>query len=129
MVDRLNPVNWDKILLNPQPNWYSKNCPVIKVTVLDELGQTIEVKLARVSPVTEQINRFPPYGQVKESQVVILDYEIGSDGVNSSTSGIEVTTLKAGGWQNDMSKQKHILEFQGFTTDKNYKNKKWSNTI
>ena len=113
-------VDWDKVLLQPQQNWYAKNCPVVKETVFDETGNVLEEKLARVSPA---------YSRAKGSRVVTLDYEVGSKGANTSTSGVDVDVLKIGGWNDDTAKQKHVLEFQGFTQDENNKDKKWSGTF
>lgn len=129
MMDILNEVDWDKVLLRPQRNWYAKSCAVVRETILDETGNVLEEKLARVSPVHESLNRFPPYDQVEGSSVITLDYEVGSEGVNASTSGVEVDVLKIGGWNDEMAKQKHILEFEGFTQDVSHKDREWSNTF
>lgn len=131
MADRLKKTtSWDTILLQPQPYWHSKSSPVVEETVIDsETGRIVEKKLARVSPVHQAFNKFPPYGFVEGTQVVSLEYEVESDGVNSSTRGVEVEELQAGGWYDDLAKQNHKIELHGFTQDKKNKSKKWSNTV
>lgn len=128
MSDRLNPVDWDKVLFKPQRDWYSINCPVVKVTVLDETGSVIEENLARVSPVYQPLDHNSRYSPVIDEKVVKLDFEIGENGGHSNIPSVEVGVLKAGGWNDELAKQKLILEFQGFTQDKKFKDKRWSYT-
>lgn len=125
--DKLSSVDWDKILLEPQKDWYSKSCPVVKETVIGSDGQMLEQKLARVSPAHKVMDRFPPHKQF--GRVVTLDYEVGPDNVSTSTADVEVKDLKSGGWTGEAAGTKHTLEFQGFTKDEGYKDKKWSNTF
>jgi len=122
--------SWTRHLLKPDPDWEKRinTAPVVKVTMVSPEGKVIDEMLATFTPVIRRSARGEQitHTSSSEPEVVSLLFEIGEDCVHSEITGVEVESLKAGGWRHPISNIERRVEFVGFVGDEEHKGRKWS---
>lgn len=123
MTER-GPFDWDSILQTPSKDW-EMHAPVVLDTVVNSEKQVVEVKYARLTPVSKALR--PGYLKESGADVVTLEYEVSGNVTGQSISKIPVEDIKKEQWLDDSMGETHHLLFVGYTSDEKHSQRKWKN--